>query len=262
MSSEPEVEVRVPGSPTFRLRLHEKEDRYISQELRQNAIWEPLESSLVLDHLAPDAVFLDLGANIGYYTVLAAPACCTVVAFEPEPGNFALLQHNLAINGITNAEPVRAAAGRASGEASLFLSDVNQGDHRLYRNEERAEAVTVRTFALDDWFRNRDPRIDLVKMDTQGSEVGILEGMSALLGENQRRMSLILEYWPFGLRGAGDSAERLVEILAAYDFAASTIDEWTRLVRPVSWQQLLDDARGRLHPDTQHFTNLLVRPVS
>lgn len=263
MSSEAPVPVRVPGLAPFELFLHEREDRFISAEIRRDAIWEPTETAAVLGLLPPGGVFLDLGANIGYYSVVAALAMgpqARVHAFEPEPGNFQLLERNVRHNRLGNVECVEAAAGRATGTRELFLSDFNQGDHRLYPNEGRAGGVPVREVALDDFFRGRGPRLDFVKMDTQGSELRILEGMRGLLEANRGRVSLVLEFWPFGLAGAGDTPERLADLLAPFAFRVRKIEEHTRSITPTTWARLLEEARTIYHPDGQGFTNLLLTP--
>lgn len=258
------TQVRVPGVAPFRLVTHEKPDHFISKEIVRNGIWEPMETSVVVERLRPGDVLVDLGANIGYYTVVASLACGEkgrVWAFEPEPENYRLLIENVALNGLRNVEAVNAAAGRESGTAELFLSDINQGDHRLYRNDGRVDSVVVRTHSLDDWFANRDARVDLIKMDTQGVEAQIVEGMLGVLEQNRGRVSLIVEFWPFGLRGAGDSPERLASLLGPFDFRVRRIDEDSRSLVPTDWPTLLEEARALYHPDTQRFTNLLLTPV-
>jgi FkbM family methyltransferase len=255
--------VAIDGVPPFRMRTHARGDSYISRQIEEAGVWEPVESALVAQLLRPGDVFVDLGANIGYYTVLAALACGprgTVHAFEPEPGNFRLLRENVALNGLANVTAVEAAVSSASGSVDLFLSHDNQGDHRIYDNESRASRVRVRQVSLDDWFRGRDSRVDVVKMDTQGSEGRIIDGMEGLIDANRERMRMVVEFWPYGLEGSGDSAAGLVERLARFDFAVSKVDESLPGPVPTSWEALLVEAQGIYHPSTRHYTNLLLVP--
>jgi FkbM family methyltransferase len=255
--------VHLAGLPSFRLHTHERRDMYISRQIEREGVWEPFESSIVMQCLKPADVFIDLGANIGYYTVLASLACGTngqVFAFEPEPENFRLLEMNVALNALENVKLVNSAVSDTTGFADLFLSSENQGDHRLYDNEARASRVKVRTLALDDWFRDRDTRVNLVKMDTQGSEAQIIRGMSRIIEANQHQIHMIVEFWPFGLRGAGNSAFALAKALQRFDFTVAKIDEETCRVIPTTWPQLLADAEGIYSPDMQRFTNLLLSP--
>jgi FkbM family methyltransferase len=255
--------VSLPGIAAFSLFTYEERDLYISRQIREHGVWEPVESALVLALLKPGDVFLDLGANIGYYSVLASRACGpsgAVYAFEPGPENFRLLQRNLVLNKAGNVTAVNAAAAAATGQGPLFLSADNQGDHRTYDNEGRASSVAVPKFALDEWFSGRDRRIDLVKMDTQGSEAQIVEGMAGLIEENRSRMRMIIEFWPYGLQGAGDSAEALVRRLGRFGFTVHKVDESFAGPRPTTWEELLADAGTIYHPSTRHFTNLLLAP--
>ncbi len=256
--------IRVPGAAPFRLYTHQREDAYISRELETLGVWEPYESQLVLERLRPGSVFLDLGANIGYYTVLASQAVGSagrVIAFEPEPGNFELLRRNAELNGLANATLVQAAASDQEGWTELYLSDTNQGDHRLYRNDGREKAVRVATHALDRWFATQDPRVDLVKMDTQGFETQILRGMRGLLEANAGHLHMILEFWPFGLRGAGSDAADLIGLLEPYPFRVRKIDEFGRKLVPVTWADMRRQAVEDYHPSTGFFTNLLLSPA-
>ena len=95
------------------LQLHDERDRFVSRQLRDQGIWEPFETTLVMASLAPGSVFVDVGANIGYFSVVAADIVGEdgqVLAFEPDPDNFALLQANLALNGLERqTEAVQAA---------------------------------------------------------------------------------------------------------------------------------------------------------
>ena len=256
--------IRVGDAPPFQLYTQQREDAYISRELETLGVWEPFESGLVLERLRPGAVFLDLGANIGYYTVLASRACGpagSVIAFEPEPGNYELLERNIALNGLSNVTAVQAAASDRSGTTQLFLSDDNQGDHRLYRNDGRERSVDVPMVALDEWFANRSPRLDVVKMDTQGFEAQIVRGMHGLIEANRAHLHVIVEFWPFGLQGAGSDAESLIALLERWPFTVRKIDEFGRKLEATTWEQLRREAAGQYHPSTGFFTNLLLSPA-
>ncbi len=99
--------LRIPGLDRhLHLRVHSATDLHISRQIREQGIWEPYESSLVQQYLQPGDVFLDAGANIGYFTVLAAASVGAhghVYAFEPEPRNFQLLRYNVELNGFSSA---------------------------------------------------------------------------------------------------------------------------------------------------------------
>lgn len=247
----------------FPLVVHRRPDHFISRELVDFGIWEPFETEILLSQLREGSVFLDLGANIGYYSVLASKRCGPggqVHAFEPEPVNFSLLERNVGLNGCENVRLVHAASSDADGQTELYLSDFNQGDHRLYLNEAGREHVRVRTVSIDSYFSGSSAVVDLVKMDTQGCEARIVAGMGGMLEANRGRMAMIVEFWPYGLEGAGDDAASLVRRLEPFAFRVRVIDEGDRRLLETSWPELLARATTDLHPATQGFVNLLLTP--
>jgi FkbM family methyltransferase len=147
--------------------------------------------------LAPGAVVYDVGANVGFLTLIAArlvgPAG-HVYAFEPIPANAAAIERNVALNGLANVTVLELALSNHEGEAVLHIPDVNQGaaladvDHGF----DPADEITVRIAALDALRLQeqlRDP--DVVKLDVEGAELLVLDGMRATLREH--RPALICE---------------------------------------------------------------------
>ena len=77
---------------------HSEQDLFVSRRIREEGFWEPHETSLILELLQPGDTFLDVGANIGYFSILAAAAVGDaghVIAYEPDPENYRLLQTNV-----------------------------------------------------------------------------------------------------------------------------------------------------------------------
>jgi FkbM family methyltransferase len=252
----PELIVVVHG---HRLRLHDSAvDRWISAPLLRGQPYEPFETELLLGHRHPGDVVLDVGANLGYYTLLFARhvgPTGKVFAFEPDPDNFSLLQENVARNGYDNVVLVRKAASDYSGMAQLYRSADNQGDHRLYDTDGKRPSVAVESITLDEFFAGYSGPIHLVKMDIQGAEAAALDGMMRLL----RRcgpVTLATEFWPLGLRRAGSSAERYLYQLAKLGLRLFHINEPRRAVVAIDSQRLLHD----LPEEEEAFTNLLCLP--
>jgi FkbM family methyltransferase len=165
---------------------------------------------------ADDDVVVDVGANIGWYSLLIdrlAPNPVAVLAFEPDPGNFALLETNLAINGSRRVHAVRAALGESAGTATLYRhGESNLGRHSLLPVNQ-GDAVSVATVRLDDyWARlrlgERIPR--LIKMDIEGYELPALRGAAGVLA---RCPLLIAEFSPGLMRAGGIDPAALVSFL-------------------------------------------------
>jgi FkbM family methyltransferase len=230
-------------------------DRVIGPLLLRDGYFEPVETEVLLHEIEPGDVVLDVGANIGYYTLLFARRvgrAGKVFAFEPDPDNFRLLTRNVQANGYDNVVLVPRAVTDRSGTARLYLCADNKGDHRLYDSGDSRPSVVVSTVALDDYFAGYKGPIDFIKMDTQGSEAAALRGMRRLL-ERRPGVTLVTEFWPIGLRRNGEDAAAYLEALHRHGFDLLEIDEDTRAVVPAAIPDLL----RRFVPEEENFTNLL-----
>lgn len=197
------------------------DDRVITPSVIFYGEWEPKETLWFTRCVKPGDTVVDVGANVGHYTLLAAKLVGEqgrVFAFEPDPVSFALLERNVRLNGLRNVVLERKAVSNAPGRLLLYVAAENKGDHRIYQpSDEERESVEVEAVTLDDYFAG-DPRgVDFVKIDTQGAEVVILEGMQRMLREN-RDLHLAVEYWPWGLADFGTRAERLLELLHGFRY--------------------------------------------
>ena len=229
-------------------------DKNDSLRLSIHHEFEPCETKLFSEQLQAGDEVLDIGANIGYYTLLAARKVGPqgrVYAFEPDPTNFALLRQNVELNGYRNVVLVNKAVGETSEDLKLYLSDVNAGDHRTYASEAGRPAITIPCTSIDDYFRGQDCQVNFIKMDIQGSECRALRGMQETL-QRREYLRLTVEFWPYGLVRAGDSPQELIRLLEQSGFKLYDIDEKTNSVEPIEVANLL----AAYDSDKQHFTNL------
>lgn len=176
---------------------------------------------------------LDLGANVGFHTLLFARTVGAgghVWAFEPEPDNFSTLCTNLELNSCGNVTAVQAAVGTATGRGSLYRSPFHC-DHRTYPTEEGQREIPVAMVSVDE-FLPPDQRIDLVKMDIQGAEGMALHGMKRTLASNPG-VVILMEFWPEGLLNTGFSPAQVLSELENLGFALYRIDERTNGVEKV-----------------------------
>lgn len=131
--------------------------------------------------LGPESVVVDAGAHIGSFAVLAGALAPRgrVLAFEPEPANFAMLQQNIALNGMSHVTAFNRAVGGTAGPRELHLSlkATTTGGHSLVRGGERS--VTVECTTLDRIVEGqRLDRIDFLKLDCEGAELEFLQAAS------------------------------------------------------------------------------------
>jgi len=212
-------------------------DEVLGARLTHGDAWEPYETQLFTEAIAPGMVVVDIGANIGYYTLLAARAVGAqgaVVAFEPDPENFRLLSRNIESSGLSDRVTlIQGAAGDCNGLVTLFRDRDNFGAHSLAKeNLVSAGSVKVQCFRLAEVLASQGfERADLLKLDVQGSEGLVFDGAKAMFTRNPVRV--FMEYWPCGLRRMGtDPTGLLCMLVEECRFVMSWIDEeQSRLIR-------------------------------
>ena len=187
-------------------------DTVITPALRDLGTWEPEFGQTAARYVRPGMTVIDVGANIGFATrTLAAllESKGTLVAIEPEPLNFRVLCSNAAeIAHTIEVHCVPAAASDRNCELTLWLDERNLGDHRTWRHDGGAgRAVKVPGVRIDDLI-DEGMKVDFVKVDTQGSEQQVLEGMRRII--ERWRPTLYVEFWPFGIEGRGDDPATLL----------------------------------------------------
>jgi FkbM family methyltransferase len=147
---------------------------------------EPEIVDVIHEHCLPDMHVLDLGAHIGYFTLLLAVRVGPrghVYAFEPNPSNFAKINSMIVTNGLTNVNVFPCAVADVNCEMSFTVEPTGQMGH-ISPDQSAAspETVTVDAVRIDDMFGESGlKRLDFVKMDVEGAEPKALAGMGELL---------------------------------------------------------------------------------
>jgi len=215
-------------------------DRKDSLDLSLHGSYETLETEFVKQEVKKGDVVVDIGANIGYYSLILAKIVCNtgkVFAFEPAPDNYSILKKNVEINNYKNVVLENFAISDTNGEIELYLSEESMGWHRIYPSKYCGENhIKVKTITLDDYFRNNSfkDKISFIKMDVEGAELGILKGMTSIL-TNNKKLTLLLEFVPKYIRESGSNPQELLDILQKHKFEIFIIDEDSDQI------QLVDD---------------------
>ena len=205
-------------------------------------LYEPLEVELFKDAVDPGTTVLDIGANIGFYSLLASRAVGdggSVYAFEADPRNISHLHANVQANSSTNIE-VLAAAVAAEPGVQVFRMAAKPTHSSLFMsmgNVPVTATVEVATVAIDDVLADR-PTVDVVKMDIEGGEVAALRGMTATL-EASPNLRMFVEFEPPALEAAGESPEEFLRRLKSIFEDVSVIDERQRRLVPLGDASLL-----------------------
>lgn len=136
---------------------------------------EPEDMAFVLHCLRPGDLFVDIGANIGSYTILAGAAQANVISFEPVPATFETLLDNIHLNRLAGRVDARnQAVGRTAGQLEM-TADRDTTNHALAQGARYAgQRLSVPLVTLDDALRGKTPK--LIKIDVEGFETEVLAG--------------------------------------------------------------------------------------
>jgi FkbM family methyltransferase len=201
--------------------------------------------------LRPGDAFVDVGAHIGFFTLLAAPvvgASGRVLAFEPLPGTRALLFENVRRNQFHHVTIHAEALTDSTGMASMSAPPNDSGLATLRANSDSTLRVPVQTARFDDLV-TPDFRVAGVKMDVEGAEQRVLAGMEGTL--RRHRPWLVIEITNPFLQIMGDSATSLIETLAALDYQGWLIGS-DRLVALSDLEDLPSQFNALFTPAQRH----------
>jgi len=175
-------------------------DMYVSASIavRKHIVFEPDVTKLFKRLLRKGSNVVDVGANVGWYTMLSARKAAHVWAFEPEPLNFHLLEKSKSKNGFTNVTLYPYCVSDKNGDAELSISDSkNRTTHSIVRDVGH-EKVRVKSVTLDSMFP--ESVLDILKIDAEGAEPLIIQGAQKMIEEG-RIANILMEWNPDDWKG-------------------------------------------------------------
>lgn len=241
----------------------DKEDDTISQQLVQNGKWEEFETEVFKNKVKKRDVVVDVGAHIGYYTLIASKkvgADGSVYAFEPDPRNFLFLEKNVKVNNLKNVILINKAVADKTGSAKLYINRTNTGDHSIFNIGHNRKSINISTVSLNDYFRDIKQKINVIKLDVQGSEIYALKGARKLI-ERNNRMVIITEFWPHAIRLGGASPLEYIRFLRQFKFRIELIDEFEQKLKAITSDNALLTAYPENAGGVDRFTNLLCERI-
>lgn len=182
------------------------------------------EMSFVLHMLRPDDLFVDVGANVGVYSVLAGAVGAQAVAFEPIPTTVTRLERMIRVNEV--ADRIRVCAvgvGSAAGDL-LFTADRDTNNRVLVEGDAGGDAISVEIVALDEALSGESVR--MLKIDVEGYEPAVIEGAGRLLSSSSLE-ALIVETAGHGAQ-FGAAQDEVLTTLGAYGYEPVDYDPWSR----------------------------------
>lgn len=220
-------------------------DRQVGAVIARDRVYEPHVTGEIQRLLRPGHVFLDIGANVGYYTIMAGQlvgAQGHVIAFEPNLQNCELIHRSVAANGLTNVmlhpyalaearETLRLAVGEDSTRGRLLDKAAGQP------LDLDVDVLPVEAVVLDDYL-GALPQLDVVKMDIEGAEPRALRGMTQLV--RQLRPVIVTDFSPYLIQETSRTApESFVQALLDLDYQVRVLPASGEKLPPMMPAQIM-----------------------
>lgn len=235
----------------IRICLNGKDD-VMTPEILAYGYHEEAATRLFKKNIKSGMTVIDIGANIGYYSLLAAKGAGPegkIYSFEPDPHNYSVLRKNIEVNGFTNITAIPKALSRQKGFVDLYCDESNFGAHTLASENIQVRlwaSIKVETLRLDDFLQERGiSRVDFIKMDVQGAEGLVLEAaVKTLMSPG---LKVLMEFWPAGLRNLKTDPLELLRRIAL-NFDVSIVENNSDLLS-LDPEKILKIAENRCYVD-------------
>ena len=204
-------------------------------------VYEPAMTNFINLYLREGQNFVDVGACLGYYSLLASHIVKDtgkVLAFEPEWTNLTYLEENVGYSKYKNIEVIQKAASDRVGEWPLNISD-HIGCHSLLHfdltHSKNPLTQITTTIPVDQCI----DRIDMIKIDVEGWEYYVLKGIESFLALNENKITVLMEYCPSLLNENELMKGSLLELLKLYAVSIFILDDITCELKKITVDELL-----------------------
>jgi FkbM family methyltransferase len=222
--------------------LYVQEDDWdIGENLIETKLYEPHVTAFLKEHLQEGMTFVDIGANVGYFTLTAARKVGRsgkVIAVECNPRNCELIYLSLHRNGFDEVTVYPFALGETQKLMSLSWGFSN-GFVTELTNDEEDEGFIVPAVTLDSLLRN-ESRVDVIKMDIEGSEAKAWQGMQETIAKH--RPVFLMEFFPTLLeRVSGVRSDHFLESIFAWRYSAAVLRRDQEMVTALSTSEVITE---------------------
>jgi len=211
---------------------------------------EPEVQEALAELVKPGQTVYDVGANIGFFTILCSRLVGPqgrVYAFEPIPQNLATLRHNVTLNALSNVTIVDKALSSATGTAEMFVSPWSafhslnvEGATKQDNHGPETGEITVQTVTLDEFVGGEGVRApDLVKIDVEGAELIVVDGMRETLRSVKPLLLCELHDTKLGYGEFVDSIDYCVRVI---DGESPDLADAARNPHTIAWPRERDMA--------------------
>ena len=209
-------------------RLSGSTEDLIQRHLYYFGTWEPHISHWLSRTLKPGDGFVDIGANIGHYSLLASRLVGDqgkVVAIEAAQWIHAMLERHVALNHCRNVRTVQVAAAAQRGTVKLYPGNAGNIGKTSMIAAHDAAPVDVPALPLTEILTADEiARARVIKIDVEGAELEVLRGLAPLLTQLPQRTEIIMEVAPQRMPGGGDASEEILATFAREGFRAYALD--------------------------------------
>jgi FkbM family methyltransferase len=208
-------------------RMHVDPRDLVGKYLFYFGTWEPALTAWMKSRLRLGDTFIDVGANIGYFSVTAGALVGpqgSVIAIEAHPSTYKVLLDNLALNGLSQARAVNLAAWHKEDTLEIFSNaEFSGGTTTVVPNFAEQwnlrPSCTVFAKPLSSIITLKEIRsARMLKIDVEGAEWSVIQGLVAILDQSQKDLEIVIEVSPAQLELQGQSLKRLVEIFGEFGF--------------------------------------------
>ncbi len=205
----------------------------------------------------PGQIVVDVGANIGIYSVVLAKWVGKqghVFAFEPAPDNIKLLRKTIKLNQFDNITITQKAISNKPGIASFYLVD-GISSHSLMDYGKSIDKIDVEVETLDNFFQDYEKPIDFIKIDAEGYDFKVILGMQNIISKTQN-LSLFVEFDPKRLIKIGDSPQDLLRFMLNNRFSVKDLIT-NEMITSDDIEKTVERYIGE-----PHYTDLLCEKIS
>ena len=221
---------------------------FVDTEVFSAGVYEPDILSVIKSHLPAAGTYVDIGANIGHHALFAARHLSPaghVIACEPIPRLVAQINESIALNAQENISVHQIACSSKETTFTLSLNPDNIGGSGFHHTKAGQETIIVHTVTADSLLKD-EPRVDFIKIDTEGHELAVLEGLAETLTAHSP--TLLIEYSPsFWGDSRTEMNDAFFSILNHHHYVCYDLEAGhTRIENPLQWAASFTKAQTNL----------------
>lgn len=215
--------------------LLDTRDISLTPSILLNGFWEISITKVFMKTIKKGMIVVEIGSNMGYYTLIAASkigGSGKLYAFEANPQLFKVLSQNVKINNfLDRVTLVNKAVFNESGNLKFLKLKhwmvaskiINFSEELLNQQRDGVEIIDVESISLDEYFADKSIKIDVIKMDAEGSEAHIFRGMKGII-KNNPQINIICGFHPQLMSLLGENPKTFLEEISSYGFKIRKID--------------------------------------